>query len=78
VVLLLPQLRTASQKYVNIVLDKRKTLLLQRKDPSATVSKLPEAPSLILEGAAGAEPTASITLALANHVSVECGAEAST
>ena len=52
-VLLLPRLRTASEKYVNIVLDKRKTLLLQRKEPSAMVSKLPESPPIILEGAAG-------------------------
>ena len=56
IVLLLPRLRTASEKYINIVLDKRKTLLLQRKDPSATVSKLPESPSIILESAAGAPP----------------------
>jgi hypothetical protein len=56
IVLLLPRLRTASEKYVNIVLDKRKTLLLQRKDPSAAVSKLPEAPAIIIEGAAGALP----------------------
>lgn len=52
-VLLLPMLRTASEKYVNIVLDKRKTLLLQRKEPSVMVSKLPESPPIILEGAAG-------------------------
>lgn len=56
IVLLLPRLRTASEKYINIVLDKRKTLLLQRKDPSAAVSKLPETPSIIIEGAAGAPP----------------------
>jgi hypothetical protein len=61
VVLLLPHLQTASEKYVNIVLDKRKTLLLQRKHPSATVTKLPEAPPLIIEGAAGADTNLSVT-----------------
>jgi hypothetical protein len=51
---LLPRLQNASQKYVALLLDKRRTLVLPHKDPSAAISSLPQAPDATLDNAAGA------------------------
>eukprot|EP00892_Ulva_mutabilis_P006086 jgi/Ulvmu1/384/UM001_0391.1 len=51
---LLPNLRLASEKYIALVLDKRRTLVLARRTAPAHVRSLPEASASIIDNASGA------------------------
>ena len=53
---MLPVLRLASEKYVALVLDKRRTLVLVQRAASASIRNLPEASESIIDNASGAPP----------------------
>lgn len=50
---MLPSLRLASEKYVALVLDKRRTLVLAQRTGTAWVQELPEASETIIDNASG-------------------------